>query len=236
MRDVWQKLKRVKQAMKVLNNNEYTVVGDQIKVCRQRLIGLQEQMKVPGQYDALIADEKELKVQLENRLGVEESIMRWKSRVKLLKLGDANTSYFFASMKNRCIQNKIRRLVKCNGDTVQTRQGIEEQVIEFYQQLLCSSANELLAINPAVMRDGPMVNRVQQMQLKIEVSKEEIYHALKGISDNEAPGCDGFNALFFKKAWPAIGDTITDVVMEFFSSSMTRPMCIGIFCSYSVKF
>ncbi|XP_019237786.1 PREDICTED: uncharacterized protein LOC109217943 [Nicotiana attenuata] len=195
MRNVWQKLKRVKQAMKVLNNNKYNSIGDRIKVCRQRLIALQEQMKDPGQSEALVADEKEMQVQLEKWLGVEESIMKKKSRVKWLKLGDANTTYFFASMKNRCSQKKIRRLVKYNGDTMQTRQGIEEEVTGFYQQLLSSSANVLPAINPAVMRDGPMVNRVQQMQLITE------------------------------KAWPAIGDTITDAVMEFFSSStMYQPI------------
>lgn len=69
------------------------------------------------------------------------------------------------------------------------------------------------------MKDGPMVNRVQQLQLVVKVSKKEIYHPLKGIIDNKAPGCDGFNTLLFDKAWPVIGDMITDVVMEFFSSS-----------------
>ncbi|XP_019235367.1 PREDICTED: uncharacterized protein LOC109215708 [Nicotiana attenuata] len=147
IRSIWQKLKRVKQAMKVLNNNEYNVVGDQIKVCRQRLTDLQEQMRDPGQDEALVADVKEMKMQLEKWLGVEESIMRQKSRVKWLKLGDANTAYFFASMKNRCSQNKIRRLIKCNGNTVQTRKDIEEEVTGFYQQLLGSLANELPAIS-----------------------------------------------------------------------------------------
>ncbi|XP_070053975.1 uncharacterized protein [Nicotiana tomentosiformis] len=48
MRNIWQKLKRVKQAMKVLNNNEYNIVGDRIKD--------------PGQSEALVAEEKEIKV------------------------------------------------------------------------------------------------------------------------------------------------------------------------------
>ncbi|XP_019252821.1 PREDICTED: uncharacterized protein LOC109231629 [Nicotiana attenuata] len=128
-------------------------------------------------------------------------------------------------MKNRCSQNKIRRLIKGNGSIVQTREDIEEEVTGFYQQLFGSSASELPAINPTIMRDGPMMNRQQQLQLIAEITKEEIYQALKGISDNKAPGCDGFNALFFKKVWPVVGDTITDAVMEFFANSnMYQPI------------
>lgn len=52
MRCTWQKLKRVKQAMKVLNKNEYSAVGDRIKVCRQKLTAMQEKNRDPGQDEA----------------------------------------------------------------------------------------------------------------------------------------------------------------------------------------
>ena len=35
---------------------------------------------------------------------------------------------------------------------------------------------------------------------------------------NKAPGSDGFNALFFKKAWNIIGDDIFEEVNEFFTT------------------
>lgn len=50
-----------------------------------------------------------------------ESIMKQKSRVQWLKLGDANTTYFFASMKTRYSQNKIKSLIRTNGELVQTK-------------------------------------------------------------------------------------------------------------------
>lgn len=55
--------------MKALNNNEYNVVGNRIKVCRKRLIDMQEQMKDSGQSEALVVEEKDMKLQLEKWLG-----------------------------------------------------------------------------------------------------------------------------------------------------------------------
>lgn len=90
---------------------------------------------------------------------VEESIMKQKSRVHWLKLGDANTTYFFANITSRYSQNKIKSLIRDNGEMVQTKQEIEEEVLGFYKKLLGSSARNLPGINPMVMRDGALMNR-----------------------------------------------------------------------------
>lgn len=44
----------------------------------------------------------------------------------------------------------------------------------------------------------------------------EVVNVLKDIDDKKAPGCDGFNTFFFKKAWSIIGDEVTYVVLHFF--------------------
>ncbi|KAM2749505.1 hypothetical protein EV2_028394 [Malus domestica] len=39
-----------------------------------------------------------------------------------------------------------------------------------------------------------------------KVSGEESHKACFSLKPNKAPALDGFNAIFFQKAWPIIGD------------------------------
>ncbi|XP_059315493.1 uncharacterized protein LOC132066132 [Lycium ferocissimum] len=134
MREIWQKLKLMKQKMKVLNSNilnstEFRGVDAKVKHYRQQLQHLQENMTVPGQPQDVLQYERETKMELEKWMSIEESIMQQKSRIQWLKLGDANTTYFFASMRNRCAQNRITGLGDASVTLLQTRDEIEGEVM-----------------------------------------------------------------------------------------------------------
>ena len=43
-------------------------------------------------------------------------------------------------------------------------------------------------------------------------------NTLFGLHPNKAPGPDGFNPYFFKRAWHIVGDDVVDAVQSFFSS------------------
>ncbi|GKF99457.1 hypothetical protein Tco_0298240, partial [Tanacetum coccineum] len=44
----------------------------------------------------------------------------------------------------------------------------------------------------------------------------EIKGALFSMSDEKAPGSDGFTADFFKKTWNVVGNDVTYAIREFF--------------------
>lgn len=50
------------------------------------------------------------------------------------------------------------------------------------------------------------------------MTNQEVVGVLADIGGNKAPGCDGFNAYFFKQAWPSIVKEIIDVALHLFTT------------------
>ncbi|KAK4706499.1 hypothetical protein R3W88_033948 [Solanum pinnatisectum] len=73
----------------------------------------------------------ELRTQLNKWSTIEEAIYKQKSRVQWLKLGDSNTSYFYARMKSRKSQNQITMLTKEDGTIIRDLEEITREAVRF---------------------------------------------------------------------------------------------------------
>ncbi|XP_021734452.1 uncharacterized protein LOC110701169 [Chenopodium quinoa] len=78
----------------------------------------------------------------------------------------------------------------------------------------------LPAIDLVTMRRGKQLSSVSQSYLIRPVSHAEIDAALKGIDSTKAPGFDGFNSFFFKRAWHIVKDDIYASVIDFFTKGI----------------
>ncbi|XP_059306249.1 uncharacterized protein LOC132057642 [Lycium ferocissimum] len=188
MASVWNKLKKVKTALKSLHTTEFRGIETKVQQVRQKLKDIQEKMRYSHTASALFTAEKEIRQQLEKWVVVEESIYKQKSRANWLRLGDSNTTYFHAYMKSRYSQNMIRSLVNAQGVYITSDQGIEEEIQGFYRGLLGSTSPSLPAINPDIMKQGNILTKEQQLLLVAPITFEEIYSGLCGIDDSKAPG------------------------------------------------
>ncbi|XP_060170738.1 uncharacterized protein LOC132601681 [Lycium barbarum] len=121
-------------------------------------------------------------------------------------------------MKERKQKKQIVALTALTGDVLVEPKAIETEIINFYKSLMGRSATHTTAVNKLTMRNGPILSHDQQIALCTAVTDKEIFDGLCSIGNDKAPGVDGFNDLFFKKAWPAINQDVCVVVREFFDT------------------
>lgn len=62
-------------------------------------------------------------------------------------------------MKNRITQNHIKALVSSTGVILQLDKWIEEEILQFYKQLLGTDNASMHAIQPDIMTEGPILTR-----------------------------------------------------------------------------
>lgn len=151
-------------------------------------------------YDnTLVIKEKETLMQLEKWSLIEESILRQKSRAQWIQLGDSNSKYFAAVMKERCHRKQIKELKSLQGGQLLSDPNeLKEEIVSFYKGLMGTSNSTLKAVNKITMSKGPKLNHEQQILLCAPVTDQEIAEGLEAIGNDKSPGLDGYNAYFYK--------------------------------------
>lgn len=89
---------------------------------------------------SLFKRERSLKQTLEKWIMVKNIILRQKARVQWLSLGDSNSAFFHASIRNKITQNNITNLVSEQGEVFQSEVDIKKKATNFYKKLLGSCA------------------------------------------------------------------------------------------------
>ncbi|XP_019256484.1 PREDICTED: uncharacterized protein LOC109234895 [Nicotiana attenuata] len=115
MKNIWQKLKILKPLLKQLNNSEFKGITDKLESTRSLLQDIQAQIS-KGYLDKLANEEKQVLEYLEKWSLIEESILQQKARATWLRLGDANSKYFSAIMKEKRQRKVITELQDCFGN------------------------------------------------------------------------------------------------------------------------
>lgn len=93
-------------------------------------------------------------------------------------------------------------------------QALQSEAIGFFQDLFCNTDQ----VNPAclVNLEGKVLDDTCSAELTREVTKVEVWEALKYMKSFKAPGPDGFQSFFFKQYWHLVGDKVHDIVRSAF--------------------
>ena len=127
-------------------------------------------------------------------------------------------SKFFHALIKHNMHNRF--ITAINLDSVQSTSSqskIANALLNHFKALF--SAQELH--HPAslvVCNSGPKVPIDCFASLLSPITKQDVWNVILGMGNNKASGPDGYNALFFKKAWNIIADDIFAAVNKFFMS------------------
>ncbi|XP_056691623.1 uncharacterized protein [Spinacia oleracea] len=186
--------------LKTLHKEEFAGISMRIQKAQQELEEVQSQLGTDPTNFLLQVDEKVYTEKLRKWLSVEESALKQKSRIQWLADGDSNSKFFYASVKQRRNVNRISLLYTDQGHKIVDPGEITLKIQKFYVTLLGTSATHLSKPDLPTLRSGSRLSRDATLSLCVPVTNAEIDMALKSIDDNKAPGLDGFNVVFFKKA------------------------------------
>ena len=154
----------------------------------------------------------------------EESLLKQRSRINWLQLGDRNTKFFHNSLLHRQVRNRIHSLQTSTGSIITDQQDMGKLASSYYETLL--SAPQPPLPGPMQHLYSNIISEDSRLSLNLPITDEDIKAALFSIPDNKSPGPDGYNAYFFKHCWSIIGTDFLAAVRYFFTHNCL-PRCVN---------
>nr|GEU88558.1 transposon TX1 [Tanacetum cinerariifolium] len=141
----------------------------------------------------------EIRKQWEDKDREYENMLRQKARIRWDVEGDENSKFFHSFVKRRNKKCNLRGLL-VNGVWCEDPMVIKAKMDKHYRELFFDAEKDQpIFCNPKVMR----ILMEEARMLEMVFSKNEVWEAIRGCSGDKAPGPDGFNLKFIRKAWEA---------------------------------
>ncbi|XP_019255155.1 PREDICTED: uncharacterized protein LOC109233745 [Nicotiana attenuata] len=121
-------------------------------------------------------------------------------------------------MNDRAQKKKITEITTLLRDKLTDPDAIKRETIDYYKSLMGTISTTLLAMNRTYMKHGSILTHQHRVDLCAEVTNQGIVESLEAIGDDKAPCINGFNEIFFKKAWDIINIQIIDAMKKFFTT------------------
>ncbi|KAM6543446.1 hypothetical protein CsatB_007893 [Cannabis sativa] len=151
---------------------------------------------------------------LDDLLAQEEEYWRQRSRVSWLKSGDSNTKFFHQRANARHSNNKIKKLTGDNGQVYTSSHDILQQIELYFTGIFSTQGVDQLALQ-AVLDTIPVTITPESCEaLSAPFTAEDVYSALKSMSEDSSPGDDGMSVMFYTNYWHIVGTLVTSTVLD----------------------
>lgn len=155
---------------------------------------------------------KSTTVELFRSLNHRNNLNAQKARLKWLKDGDLNTSFFHKTINFRRKKNEIPGLV-INGSWTDKVEEVRKGVREFFRNHFSKSKTKRPKL-VASSGDRKLMKEDNKL-LTDTFTEKEVIDAISDCDSSKSPGPDGFNFYFIKECWYMIREDILRMLGEF---------------------
>ncbi|KAL8093893.1 hypothetical protein AgCh_035686 [Apium graveolens] len=166
-------------------------------------------------------DEQSIKLVQEEKKKLVETYAQqevfWRQRSKQfwLREGDQNSRFFHLATKIKRKANHISSLTDYVGNKVSWESGIEQVIINYFNQLFTASNKDWSQVVNCV---PSKVMRAHNDFLLADVDEKEVKQALFNMHPDKSPGPDGMSPGFYQNCWKIIKADVVSRVQNFFST------------------
>ncbi|GJV07951.1 RNA-directed DNA polymerase, eukaryota [Tanacetum coccineum] len=147
----------------------------------------------------------------EDEESVYSNMLRQKSRIWWDVEGDENSKFFHSYVKRRNNKSTLRGIM-VNGEWCEDPKIIKAKVANHYKSLFSERGNN----RPIFCSEKLGKIEVDEANmLEKRFNEKEVWDAVSGCGGDKAPGPDGFNFRFIRKAWDIIKTDLMKAVMWF---------------------
>ncbi|XVF73335.1 hypothetical protein PTKIN_Ptkin12aG0193100 [Pterospermum kingtungense] len=213
-RNVWFKLRELKIAIKGWAKEQGSIDHATINTIEEDIHKMEIAVQEGSPWENVKAKVMAKRMQLWALHRAEERMWLQKSRVKWLREGDRNTSFFHLAAKIRKDRNSINQL-SVNDSVYNRPEDIKRLIFEHFSSFFSKDeAVQVLDLDCAFRKLRPESAR----DLEKPFSEEEVWEAVRNCDGNKAPGPDGFNFEFIKNHWEMLKDDIMNMMCNLHSS------------------
>lgn len=134
-----------------------------------------------------------------------------KSRLRWLKVGDRNSSFFHKVYKIRTSRERLK-LLSYNGEQFQNPSTIKRAIFNHFHSFFKQGERANVSFRCSNL---VKVKALDKDMLEEPFLEEEIWGVVQSCDANKAPRPDGFNLYFFMEFWSLIKSYIVMFFREF---------------------
>lgn len=160
-------LKTIKQELRKCGAKEKEE-NSELTELRRKVTDLQSLLMKRDSDISLQSAENEARKKMYHLMQKQEAILRQKSRIQWLQLGDSNSSYFHRAVKSRQARNSIHLLINEMGHRLETYKSLKMKQFntssDFWEQETIKSAIPQVSQHTSLKQDCQRTNRLLQLQ------------------------------------------------------------------------